>query len=156
MAGQLHPRDQYDEDHEHDHPLKPHVINLFALFGLTGITYGVSLIHLGPLADIVAFAIAFSKATLVILVFMHVNEGTRLIKVTAFGGFFWIFLFFAYIVGDLVTRQNDTWFEGWQPEPRKAVVMDGGHHGDDHHGDDGDHADGEGPGPWADDPDSDY
>ncbi|MEM8994431.1 MAG: cytochrome C oxidase subunit IV family protein [Acidobacteriota bacterium] len=131
-------------DHEHDHPLGPHIMNLVALFVLTGVTYGVSLIHLGHLADIVAFAIAALKATLVIMIFMHVKGSSRLIKLAAFSGFFWIFLLFAYLAGDVMTRDGVTVFEGWQDDVRKPVEASA-HHGDDHHGDDhhGDDADGD-------------
>ncbi|MEM1201599.1 MAG: cytochrome C oxidase subunit IV family protein [Acidobacteriota bacterium] len=106
---------------EHEHRLMPHVWNLLALFVLTLLTYGVALVHLGPLADLVALAIAFVKASLVILVFMHVKEASRLVKVTAFGGFFWVFLFFAYLIGDVMTRDNVTVYEGWQDPPRKEA-----------------------------------
>ena len=107
------------DNHEHNHSLLPHVWNLLALFALTLLTYGVALVHLGPLADLVALAIAFVKVSLVILVFMHVKEASRLVKVCAFGGFFWVFLFFAYLIGDVLTRDNVTVYEGWQEPPRK-------------------------------------
>lgn len=122
-------------DHEHDHPLMPHVLNLLALFFLTGVTYAVSLVHLGHFADIVAFAIAALKATLVIMIFMHVKGSSRLVKLAAVSGFFWIFIFFAYLVGDVLTRPGDTVYEGWQADVRKPVAASAGHHGDEDHGD---------------------
>ena len=111
--------DNHHDDH-HEHSIKPHVINLFALFGLTLLTYLTARMQLGHLADVVALAIALTKASLVILIFMHVKEATRLIQVTAFAGFFWVFLFFAYLVIDVESRYGETWFEGWQDEPRKV------------------------------------
>ena len=111
----------HDGEHEHhDHSIVPQIINLFVLFALTGLTYGVALLHLGHLADIVALAIALTKASLVILIFMHVKEASRLVKVTAFSGFFWVFLFFAYLIIDVEFRDGDTFFEGWQDAPRKV------------------------------------
>ena len=136
MAEQEH----HHDDHEHDHPLMPHVWNLLALFALTGVTYGVALVHLGPLADLVALAIAGLKATLVIMIFMHVKGSSRLIKVTAVSGFFWIFLFFAYLVGDVLTRPGDTVYEGWQSDVRKELKVGHHHHGHGHsegHGSEG-------------------
>ncbi len=133
----------HDEHHEHDHSLKPHVFNLLALFGLTTLTwFSAAYLKFGePWDNLIALAIAFTKTTLVIMIFMHVKEATRLVKVCAFGGFFWIFLFFAYLVGDIVTRPGHTVYEGWQPDVRKAVEAPahGGGHGEDHGEDAGDH-----------------
>ncbi|MDA8015945.1 MAG: cytochrome C oxidase subunit IV family protein [Thermoanaerobaculia bacterium] len=107
MSEQAHTADHHG-DHEHEHRLMPHVLNLLALFVLTALTYGVALIHLGePWADLVALAIAMLKASLVILIFMHVKESSGLVKVAAFSGFFWVFLFFFYLWADVVSR--DTW-----------------------------------------------
>ncbi len=49
-----------------------------ALMTLTILTVAVARINLGPLNDIVALTIAVSKATLVILFFMHVRFSNRL------------------------------------------------------------------------------
>jgi len=103
----------HDEHGHHDHRLLPQFFVLLALFGLTVVTYGVSLIHLGPLADLVALVIAVAKASLVVLFFMHVKESTQLVKVIAISGFFWILLFFAYLVADIWTRPGTTNFPGW-------------------------------------------
>lgn len=111
MSEQAHTADAHHEDHEHEHRLLPHFFNLLALFALTLLTYGVSLVHLGePWADIVALSIAMVKAALVIFIFMHVKEGTGLVKVAAFSGFFWIILFFFYLWADVTTRFGWTTF----------------------------------------------
>ncbi|MEL7060282.1 MAG: cytochrome C oxidase subunit IV family protein [Acidobacteriota bacterium] len=108
-----HASEAHSDDHEH-HSIKPHVITLGLLFVLTLVTYLVSLVHLGPLlADLVALAIAVVKAVLVVMVFMHVRESTSLIKITAGAGFFWVFLFFAYLAADVLTRDGITVVEGW-------------------------------------------
>ena len=108
MSEQAHTAEHHEDHHEHEHRLMPHFLNLLALFALTILTYAVSLVHLGePWADIVALAIAFLKASLVILIFMHVKEATGLVKVAAFSGFFWVILFFFYLWADVTTR--DTW-----------------------------------------------
>lgn len=123
MSEKNHPSRRHhddDDDHHHEHSLVPHVINLFVLFGLTALTYFTAIMKLGHLADVVALAIALTKVTLVMLIFMHVREGSKLIKLTAFAGFFWVFLFFAYLVVDVKSRPGETWFEGWQEEPRKV------------------------------------
>lgn len=104
--------DSHDGGH-HDHRLMPQFFVLLGLFGLTVLTYAVSLIHLGPLADLVALVIAVAKASLVVLFFMHVKESTQLVKVIAISGFFWVLLFFAYLVADIWTRDGVTLFTGW-------------------------------------------
>lgn len=66
---------------------------------------------LGPLNIVVALAIAIIKATLVVLYFMNVKNGTRLTWLWAGLGFLWLILMFGTL-GDYVTRG---WVrvEGW-------------------------------------------
>ena len=51
----------------------------------------------GPLNNIVMLAIACTKATLVILFFMHVRWSSRLTWVVAASGFFWLLILFAVL-----------------------------------------------------------
>lgn len=119
MSQHASQHDPHHQEHDHahseahEHRLMPQFLVLVALFVLTGLTYGVSLIHLGDLADLVALIIAVAKASLVVLFFMHVKESTKLVKVVAISGFFWVLLFFAYLVADVWTRQGTTTFPGW-------------------------------------------
>ena len=144
---------QHDEhDEHHDHPIQPHIFTLLALMALTVITWAsASYLKAGePWDTIIALAIAFTKTSLVILIFMHVREATRLVKVVAFSGFFWVFVFFVYLIADVQTRENTTVFEGWKTDVRKVYDGEGAaHHGEDHggeadHGDEAaaDHGDG--------------
>ncbi len=97
---------------DHDSSLMPYVFVLLSLFALTGLTVGVAYVHLGPVANqIVAFAIAATKASIVILFFMHVKGSSSLIKLSAVGGFFWLLIFFIFIVSDVLTRT--TLVPGW-------------------------------------------
>lgn len=90
---------------EHDHSLKPYAFVLGALLVLTWITYGAALVHMGhPWSDLVALAIAMTKASLVVLFFMHVKGSTSLIKISAVGGLFWLLIFGAFILADVLTR----------------------------------------------------
>ena len=52
----------------------------------------------------VAFAIAATKASLVVLFFMHVKGSTSMIKMSAVGGFFWLLIFGAFVLADVLTR----------------------------------------------------
>ena len=66
----------------------PHIISyqkllaiLLALFGLTGITIGVSQMELGVLNVWAALLVAAVKSTLVFLYFMHLRYENRLLRV---------------------------------------------------------------------------
>ena len=89
-----------------DHPIPLRVY--YTVFGtlllLTGVTVGVSLVDLGPLSTVVALAIAATKASLVILYFMHVRYSPRLTWVFAAGGFFWLTILIVLTMGDVVSR----------------------------------------------------
>jgi cytochrome c oxidase subunit 4 len=79
-----------------------------ALVVLTIATVGVSYVDLGPLSVVVALAIAFTKALLVVLFFMHLRESPGLIWVVAGGGLFWLGILIALTMSDVATR-------GWIP-----------------------------------------
>ncbi len=90
---------------EHEHGLKFYWLVLFALLVLTWVTYGAALIDFGhPWSDLVALAIAVTKATLVVSFFMHVKGATSMIKMSAVGGFFWLIILFAFVLADVLTR----------------------------------------------------
>ena len=91
--------------HAEHHSLKPYVLVLLGLLALTWLTYGAALVDFGhPWSDLVALAIAVTKATLVVTFFMHVKGSTSLIKMSAVGGFFWLLIFFAFVLSDVLTR----------------------------------------------------
>ena len=79
-----------------------------ALLVLTVATVSVSYVDLGPLSVVVALTIAFTKALLVVLFFMHLRESSGLVWVVAGGGFFWLAILIALTMSDVVTR-------GWLP-----------------------------------------
>jgi len=79
-----------------------------ALVFLTLVTVGVSYVDLGPLSVVVALTIAFTKALLVVVFFMHLRESSGLIWVVAGGGFFWLAILIGLTMSDVVTR-------GWLP-----------------------------------------
>ncbi len=92
---------------DHDHSLKPYLLILVALFFLTAVTVWVANFDFGgSVNDLVALAIALFKASLVVYFFMHVKEGTSVIKLSAIGGFFWLGIFFIIIFCDYMTRNN--------------------------------------------------
>ena len=89
----------------HDHSLKPYVLVLVTLFGLTLLTVAAAYIDFGhPWSDLVALGIAITKATLVVLYFMHARYAgglTRLVILSS-AAFFFILVFLT--MSDYVTR----------------------------------------------------
>jgi len=81
-----------------------------ALMLLLGATVTIAYVHLGELNIIAALTIAFIKATLIILYFMHVRYSSRLLWIFVGAGFFWLGILFALSFSDFLTR-------GWLPMP---------------------------------------
>lgn len=88
----------------HVEPIRLYLTIFFALMGLTALTVFASTVDLGPLNNLVAMAIALSKATLVVLFFMHVRHSNNLTKATVIAGFFWLIILFAFTFADIDTR----------------------------------------------------
>lgn len=95
---------------------------LAVLMGLTILVYKVDFGHmlsrgndaLGSwINNGIALAIAMVKATLVVMIFMGVKWGTKLIKLYALLGFFF-FPFLLIVFGDYMTRSWEP-VEGWTP-----------------------------------------
>jgi cytochrome c oxidase subunit 4 len=75
-----------------------------ALLVLTLATWLVARVDLGWANDVVALAIAVTKALLVILFFMHVRHSTRMTMITALAGFFWLAILISLTLNDYGTR----------------------------------------------------
>lgn len=75
-----------------------------ALMVLTAITVAVAFVDFGPLNNFVAMGIAVTKATLVILFFMHVRYSSRLTMLIVGAGFFWLGIMFVLISTDYLSR----------------------------------------------------
>ncbi len=114
----------------------PHVTNvstyltvfaaLMVGLALTYVAAKVDLDHLvGGLNLVVAMTIAIIKALLVVLIFMHVKDSTRLTWAFSGAAFIWLIIMFVMFFSDYSTR-------GWQPgmdpsvspaaEVRSAVI----------------------------------
>ncbi len=85
-----------------------------ALMVLTGITIAVAFVHLGRMNFPVALAIAITKASLVILFFMHVKYSSKLVKMIVGMAFFFLFIMFALTMTDYLSR-------GWFTSPRGST-----------------------------------
>jgi cytochrome c oxidase subunit 4 len=78
-----------------------------ALIVLTAITVAVSFVPLGALNFPVAIAIAITKATLVVLFFMHVKYSSRLTKMIVGMALFFLMTMFGLTMTDYLSR---SWF----------------------------------------------
>jgi cytochrome c oxidase subunit IV len=80
-----------------------------ALIVGTLLTVLVASVDLGPLNNVVMLTVAFTKALLVILFFMHVRWGSRLTWVIAGSGFVWLLIMFSLTLADYMSRG---WIQG--------------------------------------------
>jgi cytochrome c oxidase subunit 4 len=78
---------------------------------LTAVTVGAAFVNLGSFNFPVAISIAITKATLVILFFMHVKYSSRLTKMIVAMSFFFLFILFGLTLTDYLSR-------GWHTSPR--------------------------------------
>ena len=88
----------------HITPVRTYVATFVALLILTAITYLVALRDFGVLNTPIALAVAFLKASLVVIFFMGLRYNTPLTKVTAIAGFFWLLILFGITLSDYATR----------------------------------------------------
>jgi cytochrome c oxidase subunit IV len=93
-----------------DHIVSPtsYVLVFLSLLALTATTTAVAFINLGPWNTVAALTIAFVKAKLVVLIFMHIRWSPRLTQIVIAGGLFWLAILLALTFSDFATR-------GWLP-----------------------------------------
>lgn len=113
---------EHTEQHEHEHHIvspRIYLMIFFALLAATALTAGMSYIDLGELHvapgltifwnPVVALAIACTKATLVVLFFMHIKYSTKLTKLTVISGFFIFLALIGMTMCDYVSRAWGRW-----------------------------------------------
>ena len=79
------------------------IVYLLLMLGLA-LTVGVAFVPLGRLNLAVALAIAFAKATLVVLFFMHVLYSPKLTWIAVFAGLVWLAILLALVGADYMSR----------------------------------------------------
>jgi len=89
---------------EHIVPKKVYFAVFATLIVLTATTTTISFLDLGPWNTVAALGIAFVKATLVALFFMHVKYSPRLTQIVVAGGLFWLAILIALTLSDFLTR----------------------------------------------------
>ena len=93
---------------QHVVPRKVYFAVFAALMVFTATTTAVAFVDLGPWNTVVALGIAFFKATLVVLFFMHVKYSSRLTWLVVASGFVFLAIMLAFTLSDVVSR-------GWLP-----------------------------------------
>ena len=104
-----------------------------ALIVLTAVTIVVAFVNLGAFNFPVAIGIAITKATLVILFFMHVKYSTQLTKMFVAMAFFFLTILFGLTMTDYLSRGVRTYpggaggagFGVRTPVPEGAATSDG-------------------------------
>ena len=88
----------------HVTPIRIYLMVFAILMVGTALTVWAAFIDMEPFNDLVAMAIAITKATFVVLYFMHVKHSTRLTKITVLAGFLWLAILIALTLSDYYTR----------------------------------------------------
>ncbi|MCC6763757.1 MAG: cytochrome C oxidase subunit IV family protein [Deltaproteobacteria bacterium] len=95
---------------DHVVPITIYLAIFAALMVLTALTVWVAFIDLGTMNTIVALGIAVTKATLVVLFFMHVKYSSKLTWLVVASGFVFVAIMLALTMSDIVSR-------GWLGTP---------------------------------------
>lgn len=94
---------EHSSEHSHPTPMLYFII-LCCLCAGTVLTYFAATWEMGIFNPVVALVIACTKATLVILFFMHIYYSSKLTKITVVAGFFWLGIMITLSLSDYVTR----------------------------------------------------
>jgi cytochrome c oxidase subunit 4 len=104
LAGK--PAPQYHEVHEHLSPVSAYLKVFGALLLLTAITFAVSYADLGSASLFVAMVVAFVKATLVCMYFMHLKYDDRFNVFVFCSTAIFVGIFFTFTLFDLKSRSE--------------------------------------------------
>ena len=85
-------------------PKSTYYLIFLALLVGTGLTWWVATIDLGAMNNVIMLTIALTKATLVVLFFMHVKYGSKLTWMVVLAGLFWLGIMLAMTMNDYFTR----------------------------------------------------
>ena len=91
---------------EHVLPLKTYFLVFAALLVLLVLTVLAAEIENPVLNLVVALTIAFTKAVLIVLFFMHVRYNTFVIRAAVLSGFLWLLILFTFTMSDYLTRPD--------------------------------------------------
>ena len=95
------------DNHENQHhivPLSIYYTIFLALMVGTALTWWVATIDLGVMNNVIMLAIAVTKASLVVLFFMHVKYSPKLTWTVILGSIFWLLIMLVLTMNDYFTR----------------------------------------------------
>jgi cytochrome c oxidase subunit IV len=85
-------------------PKTTYYLIFLALMVGTALTWWVATIDLGMMNNVIMLTIAVTKATLVVLFFMHVKYSSKLTWVVIAGSVFFLLILFMLTMNDYLTR----------------------------------------------------
>ena len=93
-------------EHTHHHivPKSTYYLIFLALLAGTGLTWWIATIDLGMMNNVIMLTIAVTKATLVVLFFMHVKYGSKLTWLVLGGSVFFLLILLLLTLNDYLTR----------------------------------------------------
>jgi len=103
-------------DDHHGPTVRIYLAVFASLMFLTALTVWVAYQELGMFIAVVALGIACTKATIVILFFMHVKYASRLTWLLAGAGILFLLILFAFAMADYVSR-------GWLGMPASHYLQ---------------------------------
>jgi len=100
----------HNESHQHHIvPLSTYFAVFAALIVGTIATAAVAYQDLGWMNNVIMLAIAVTKATLVVVFFMHVKYGSRLTWLIVAGSVFFLLILIIFTMNDYLYRSWGTW-----------------------------------------------
>jgi cytochrome c oxidase subunit 4 len=82
--------------------VRRHVVAWLALVGLTLLSFGIDRLHLGSLSTAIALAVALVKASIVFVVFMHLDREPFAVRFVAVLNVAWVLLLCLGIAADVL------------------------------------------------------
>ena len=93
-----------EPEHVHVLPVRYYFYVYIALMVLLAATVGAAFINLGKFNFALTMIIAVAKAAMILLIFMHVRFGERLVWVFSTAAFLWLAILIALSLNDYFTR----------------------------------------------------
>ncbi len=111
-SSDMHGHGGEDTFQPHVPPIGLYAANYIFLVVMLAVTFAVSRIDLGDWNIVVAVVISVIKTAAVATIFMGLKYSSKLTRVWAIVGVFWLFLLFG-IMGDYITREWVHLKVGW-------------------------------------------
>jgi cytochrome c oxidase subunit 4 len=105
-------------------PLRTYVLVGLALFVLTGLTIGLSFVHVGGWNAVIAFGIAAAKTALVAAIFMHLWYDRKIFLLVFLTAIAFLAVFITFTMFDVLER-SDLYDETARPIDPNAAMYEG-------------------------------